>query len=104
MKDKTLKDIKTIIQEYLPSAKVLLFGSRARGDYRPKSDYDLLIITKKTYPIKQKISLTSRIHKAIVKKLRIYLDITLNSQEEVDYKKNLKGHLIRMAVREAKPL
>ena len=27
--------------------KIILFGSRARGDYREDSDYDLLVITKK---------------------------------------------------------
>ncbi len=29
-----------------PEAKVILYGSRARGDEEPESDYDLLILTE----------------------------------------------------------
>ena len=33
------------LQQSLGRARVILFGSRARGDARPNSDYDLLIIS-----------------------------------------------------------
>ena len=36
---------KSIIQEHLPDATVVLFGSRARGAATPESDYDLLVLT-----------------------------------------------------------
>ncbi len=32
------------VQDEMPGARVILFGSRARGDHRPNSDTDLLII------------------------------------------------------------
>ncbi len=35
--------VKPIAEEY-GMKKVFLFGSRARGDYRPDSDYDFLIV------------------------------------------------------------
>jgi len=31
----------------LQPERVVLFGSRARGDYRPTSDFDLLIVSKR---------------------------------------------------------
>ena len=36
--------IKTIIHTKDPDATAYLFGSRARGDYRPDSDWDILIL------------------------------------------------------------
>ncbi len=30
--------------------KIILFGSRARGDYRPDSDFDILVIKPSTKP------------------------------------------------------
>ena len=33
------------IKKIDPSVQIILYGSRARGDYKPDSDYDLLILT-----------------------------------------------------------
>ena len=37
--------IKKAVSELDPEARVILFGSRARGDYGKESDWDLLILT-----------------------------------------------------------
>ncbi len=34
-----------VIKKADPSAQIILYGSRARGDADPESDYDLLILT-----------------------------------------------------------
>ena len=39
--------IKLVAQKYFPDAEVNLFGSRARNNAAPDSDYDILIITEK---------------------------------------------------------
>lgn len=39
--------VKDRIHIYDPEAKAILFGSRARGDAEPDSDWDLLVLTKK---------------------------------------------------------
>jgi uncharacterized protein len=44
-----LQRVKHNISEIDPSAKVILFGSRARGDERKDSDWDILILT--SYPV-----------------------------------------------------
>ncbi len=42
---KILDEIRPELQRVLPKgARVLLFGSRARGDNRPDSDFDLLVL------------------------------------------------------------
>lgn len=35
----------SVIKSIDPSAEIILYGSRARGDAEPESDYDLLILT-----------------------------------------------------------
>ena len=42
-----LDRIKRIVLERDPSAKVYLYGSRARGTMKPDSDWDLLILLNK---------------------------------------------------------
>ena len=42
--DKLLDNITQVIHRKDPSAEAFLFGSRARGDNRPDSDWDILIL------------------------------------------------------------
>jgi len=39
-----LSRIKNLVREIDPTADVILYGSRARGDENPESDWDLLIL------------------------------------------------------------
>lgn len=43
-KKEILDRIKNLVREIDPSAEVILYGSRARGDEHPESDWDLLIL------------------------------------------------------------
>ncbi|MDP8240063.1 MAG: nucleotidyltransferase domain-containing protein [Candidatus Hatepunaea meridiana] len=42
--DNLLTEIVQKITAHIDPAKIILFGSRARGNYRPDSDYDLVIV------------------------------------------------------------
>jgi predicted nucleotidyltransferase len=41
---KALKKIVDIIRKVAPKAEIILFGSEARGEARPDSDFDILIL------------------------------------------------------------
>lgn len=48
--EEKIKEItRRIVQKFRPE-KIVLFGSRARGDYSPESDLDLLVVQKSDLP------------------------------------------------------
>jgi len=46
-REEILQSIKVVLHSVVPDGKVILFGSRARGDAREDSDWDLLILLDK---------------------------------------------------------
>jgi predicted nucleotidyltransferase len=79
---------------------VLLFGSMARGDANDDSDYDVLVIIPKTLPPREKIPWITKIQTALVYALDAPFDMLLNSEEEVQRKKAIFGHIIEAAMEE----
>ncbi len=93
-----IQKIKAIFNDNIFS-NVILFGSRARGDFSKKSDYDILLITKKIIPIKEKMKL-AHIFRQKLAKIGIDSDIIIKSKEEVEYYKNKIGNVVRSALKE----
>ncbi|MGB9772527.1 MAG: nucleotidyltransferase domain-containing protein, partial [Bacteroidota bacterium] len=77
--------------------QVILFGSRARGDYSKNSDF--LIITERTFGFKEKMQIASATRRALAE-LYVYADIVINSEEEVEIKKGRIGCVTRYALKE----
>lgn len=48
-----LQKIKKTIKNIDPFVKIILYGSRARGDFKKKSDWDILILTDEEEFLKQ---------------------------------------------------
>jgi len=94
------KTIRETVLANLPGSRVLLFGSRARGDGDRFSDYDLLIITPQTFAPREKIKLSTLLDHAIVNAIKAPIDLLINSEEEVLEKQDLPGHIVRTAIRE----
>ncbi|MCK4996951.1 nucleotidyltransferase domain-containing protein [Candidatus Pacearchaeota archaeon] len=42
---KVVKAFKKIVSEKIKIKKIILFGSRARGDFRKDSDFDLIVVS-----------------------------------------------------------
>ncbi len=92
--------IQKTVRSFLPDARILLFGSRARGTADEHSDYDLLVITQNPLTRTEKLSWSSQVHKAIVKAIHAPIDLLLYSEEDVAKNKELPGHIVRTALRE----
>lgn len=46
-----LRRLLAAVQERIQPVEIWLFGSRARGDYRPDSDWDLLAVVSNDAPV-----------------------------------------------------
>ena len=95
----TLNIIRKSTKGILPDSKILLFGSRARKDNSIDSDYDFLVITKKSVDIHQKRLYKSQLRKELAK-YKIPADILIQSEAEVEVKKEITGHIIKEILKE----
>jgi len=80
--------------------KIILFGSRARGDAKPDSDIDLLVVEKSDLP---RYKRAACYRKAIVG-LVPAKDIVVWSPEEIDEWKSVPNAFITTILREGKVL
>ena len=97
--DKTTNSIITITKALVPDAKIILFGSRARGDYTKESDFDIAIISAQAT---NKRALYSQLNKAIYEKIQQPIDLVLYTPEEYEQGKN--GFLPELIEKEGIPL
>jgi uncharacterized protein len=95
--------IKTIARKHIPNAEVNLFGSRARNNAAPDSDYDILIIIEKELTPGEKLPIKTIIRKELLE-LNIRVDILIQSHNEITIKKKLPGHIIKGILKESVPL
>jgi len=82
------KIIKNIVVETMKESgysleRIILFGSRARGNFDENSDWDLLIVIKEDLTREEKLNLFSKISKKLAKRL-IPCDLLIRSRKEVE--------------------
>jgi len=99
--NKTIKEqiMNSLDEMGISIESIILFGSRARGDYNEDSDYDILIITKETFPIKEKMRIFNKVNDVLAKML-IPCDIIIKSHDEVEYLRDKINSVTREAVEE----
>ncbi len=95
--------VEVIVRERSPEV-IILFGSRARGNARPDSDVDLLVIETQPFsPQRSRRKEVARLQMAL-RGLPLSKDILLYSREEFEHWKHSLNHLIGRAGREGRVL
>ncbi len=93
--------VRDIVDEVAPE-RVILFGSRARGEAGKTSDVDLIVIEKSPFnKVRNRHSETTRLYRRLSRYL-VPKDILVYSSEEVEYWRNSKNHVLARAVRQGK--
>ncbi len=98
MNRKIKKIIRQVLQP-LDYQSIYLFGSRARGDFSEKSDYDLLVILKDSLTVAEKMRFSAQARREFAKR-GIDADVIIKSSEEMETSKARIGSVVREALRE----
>jgi len=88
-----------IVQNFNP-LRVILFGSHARGDARPESDIDLLVVLTQ---VANKRLAAVAIRRTLAD-LPVCKDVVVTTPEEIARRGDLIGTILRPALREGKVL
>lgn len=103
-----MEDIKALIKREIESAvkafgleidRVILFGSRARGDSSEDSDWDILLVVRGKIDISGRRRLAKLLREKFADSL-IDVDILVRTFEEFELYKNLLGTVTREASKE----
>lgn len=93
--------VRVIVHEVNPQ-EVILFGSHARGDARPDSDVDVMVIEQEPFSAERsRRAEYTKLSKAL-REFPTALDILLYSRDEFDYWKDSPNHVVGRAQREGR--
>lgn len=89
-----LKVIKEEIEKNgLKVLKIILFGSRAKGEAKEDSDWDFFIVINEEIDFKMKKEILSSIYKKLVEELNDDFEIVITSLRKFNEAKNVVGTL-----------
>jgi predicted nucleotidyltransferase len=108
MADRRAKLAKEVITAELEKAgfkvrKIILFGSRAREDWRDDSDWDFFVLIDREIDFPHKRKICTRIRRKLIK-LDISADIILQSEATANLREGNVGYLTYYVTREGKIL
>ncbi len=71
--------------------KIILFGSRARGDYNENSDIDIFVVTKEDASIEEEIYIMAECPPDMLSEFYIENDIIIKTEKEYNQHKKQMG-------------
>lgn len=83
-----------------PGARVILFGSHARGNAGPRSDLDFLVVEPS---VEDRAGESVRLRRAL-QGLRLFADIIVISESDAREWGGVRGSVIHAALSEGRPL
>jgi len=92
-----------IVREVKPE-RIILFGSHARGEARPDSDVDLLVIEREDFGKQRSRRREASLLWRALARFPVPKDIVVYSQAEAAAWKDSPGHLVARALREGRVL
>jgi predicted nucleotidyltransferase len=100
MKEKIKNIINKVLEEKgIKVERIILFGSRARGDFKENSDWDLLIIVEEELSRNERVEILHFIRRKLADEF-IPSDVIIKSREEVEERKKVIGSVIKNAIEE----
>ena len=95
--------VRAIVNEVDPE-RVILFGSRARGEARRESDVDLIVIEAEPFgAARSRRREAARLYRATAH-FPVPADILVFSRDEADYWRDSLNHVLAHALREGRVL
>jgi len=98
--EQTIQQAALVLGEAAKPAKIILFGSYARGDAREDSDLDFLVIEPVLH---DKFNEMVRLRQ-VLRPLKIPVDVLVYSQADIDEHSNSSATAVYWALREGKVL
>jgi len=90
---KAVKLLKGILADFgVSNCQIMLFGSRARGEYTSASDYDFLVIIENPMSLSEKRRITSFIRMRMAES-NISVDVFLKDIRDYESYKDIVGSL-----------
>lgn len=99
-----LERVKTIITEEVDRVgckvqRILLFGSRAKGNFRPDSDWDFYVVIDTELDFHKREDVASRIRFRLAQD-DIFADVFVQSEQVVNQRKGDTGYLTYYVLKE----
>jgi predicted nucleotidyltransferase len=97
--DQIRQMVDRIVEQFHPE-RIILFGSHVRGDARPDSDVDLLVVM----PIKSSKRETQLEVRKALRDIRVPKDVVVTTPEDFEWRKRVAGTVERPASEEGRVL